>query len=117
MSLAERRERALAVWPEVLARNEDFLRRLQALPPPPERTEAFYRAVLVAIEEATREMRRSLAEIDRIFVSVDAVEANNARLEESERRTLTEMRRRQLEVPSLVQTARSLRECDGTPFQ
>jgi len=80
LDLDQRRARAEILWRAQAASGEEFLKQIAALRPPA-RARDIQAAIVAEAESGLRELRRSLAEMDQIFVSVQTIEANNARLE------------------------------------
>jgi hypothetical protein len=110
LPLAERRARALAIWPAQADLHEGAIETLERKTPP---------ARLVALNESFIGLsrthadgaRRSVAEADRIFADVASVEANNAVLQAAEREALTAIDRELRALPDIFALYESIDDC------
>ncbi len=79
LTIEQRMSRAETLWPAQAALEEEYVKSANKITPPA-RAQAQHAAFIGIHESSARELRRSIAEIDQIFASAQAIEANNARL-------------------------------------
>jgi hypothetical protein len=114
MTLAERRTRGEALWPALAELYEAYVAELESVTPPDSAAE-LHQALLDLNRSQARELRRSIAEIDAIFVSQDSLNANNDTLRATEEGGMQGVDRELRAAPSLLELYQTLPECGGSP--
>jgi len=120
MTLAQRRARGEALWPALAGLYEGYVADMEDVTPP-DSAAALHAALLDLNRSQARELRRSLAEFDAIFVSEDTLEANNDALRATEQAGMQAVDRALSGAPALLELYQTLPECggnaapDGTP--
>ena len=112
LSFEERRRRADVLWPLSAERHDRFVANMDRIEPP-EGGRKIHEAIRNLSERQAADLRRALNEIDEIFVSASAIEANNDRF-----RQTTDSARRRIDnelraEPALLRLYQSLPECAG----
>jgi len=117
LTFADRRTRAETIWPAKLALEEEYVANAGRIIPPA-RAAKLHQTFTGIHAASAAEMRRSIAEIDQIFRSTEALDANNARLSTSFVATVAANDAEFNAVPALRALYLALPECkvtQGTP--